>query len=374
MRLRGATRSGGKKQAIGGVGAGQTLRLNEAGARRRPENGDDVLVLATPVLRIGSEAPAEVLCFRVGRSILAGPSAASGHTVLVFDRRGALAYSSASAEETPALEPIGQRLRRAAPGSAVVDGDFLGAASVPGPAQPWQAIVLEPTEDLLREFPLISLSPRLATSLVNPDSAAAVFGMDSREFGKTHWREYGRYYDAFNRHVHGRLYGHQLLGHANAMHEDDVRPDLAELEGGEWVHLWQIAVDAPGYSLALTVPDSEGQPFLFSPRLPQIQPEAHSGGGSRAYLGLSFDIGEPTGLYGSLAVGGSVASLRAPGMEDGGPRSLYAPLLLHGGVELGYRLDQQNTFALSIDRATSPDPLDHGSAIGNFRLHYGLKF
>lgn len=135
-----------------------------------------------------------------------------------------------------------------------------------------------------------------------------------------------------------------------------------------------VAVDAPGYSMALTLPDGEGQPFLFSPRLPQISPEAHGGADSRAYLGFSFDIGEPTGLYGSLLVGGSVAARHAPSMDDGGPRTLSAPLLLHGGVELGYRLDPQNTFSLSIDRATLPDPLDRSSAIGNFRLHYGLKF
>jgi len=135
-----------------------------------------------------------------------------------------------------------------------------------------------------------------------------------------------------------------------------------------------VAVDAPGYSMALTLPDGEGQPFLFSPRLPQIMPEAHGGAGSRAYLGFSFDVGETTGLYGSFAVGGSVAARHAPGVDDWGPRSLNAPLLFHGGVELGYRIDSQNTFALSIDRASPGDPLDHSSSIGNFRLHYGLKF
>ena len=135
-----------------------------------------------------------------------------------------------------------------------------------------------------------------------------------------------------------------------------------------------VAVDTPGSSVALTLPDNQGETFLFSPRLPQVMPEAHGGAGSRPYLGFSFDIGESTGLYGSLAVGGSVAPQHVPGMDDGGPRSLSAPLMLHGGVEFGYRLDSQNTFSLSIDRATPPDPLDRSSAIGNFRLQYGLKF
>jgi hypothetical protein len=134
------------------------------------------------------------------------------------------------------------------------------------------------------------------------------------------------------------------------------------------------ALEESGYAMALTLPDSAGQQFLFSPRLPQVMPEAHGGGGQRAYLGFSFDIGEPTGIYGSVAVGGSVASPHVPGLDDGGPRTLNAPLLLHGGLELGYRLDTQNTFALSIDRAAPSDSLERGSGIGNFRLRYGLKF
>jgi len=135
-----------------------------------------------------------------------------------------------------------------------------------------------------------------------------------------------------------------------------------------------VAVSAPGYAMALTVPDSAGQTFLFSPRVPQVMPEAHDGASARPYLGFSFDIGEPTGLYGSFAVGGSIAPHHVIGMDDGGPQTLNTPLMLHGGFELGYRLDAQNTFSLSIDRATAVDPLDRSSAIGNFRLHYGLKF
>jgi len=134
------------------------------------------------------------------------------------------------------------------------------------------------------------------------------------------------------------------------------------------------ALEEAGYAMALTLPESAGQEFLFSPRVFPLMPDLHSGLGQRTYLGFSFDIGEPTGIYGSLAIGGSVASTHVPSLDDGGPRSLNAPLLLHGGLELGYRLDTQNTFALSIDRAASGDPLDHASAVGSFRLRYGLKF
>lgn len=134
------------------------------------------------------------------------------------------------------------------------------------------------------------------------------------------------------------------------------------------------ALEESSYAMALTLPDSAGQQFLFSPRVPQLIPELHGSLGQRTYLGFSFDIGQPTGIYGSVAVGGSVAASHVPSLEDGGPRSTNAPLLLHGGLELGYRLDTQNTFALSIDRAASGDPLDHASAVGNFRLRYGLRF
>lgn len=134
------------------------------------------------------------------------------------------------------------------------------------------------------------------------------------------------------------------------------------------------ALEESGYAMALTLPDSSGQQFLFSPRVLPMMPEAHSGLGQRTYLGFSYDIGGPTGIYGSVAVGGSVASAHVPSLDDGGPRSLNAPLLLHGGLELGYRLDTQNTFALSIDRAAPGDSLERGSGVGNFRLRYGLKF
>jgi len=137
-----------------------------------------------------------------------------------------------------------------------------------------------------------------------------------------------------------------------------------------------LSVDEPGGAMMLSLSDKPGQQFMFTPRTPQLSPVGVSGGGAqqRSYLGLSVDIGEPMGFYGSLGLGGSVLAQRAPAFEEGGPRAYNAPLMLHGGVELGYRLDSANTFSLSVEEAHPTDGSERGGPIGTYRLRYGLKF
>jgi hypothetical protein len=48
--------------------------------------------------------------------------------------------------------------------------------------------------------------------------------------------------------------------------------------------------------------------------------------------------------------------------------------MLHGGVELGYRLDNRNSFALSVEEARPTDGSERGGPIGSYRLRYGLRF
>lgn len=136
-----------------------------------------------------------------------------------------------------------------------------------------------------------------------------------------------------------------------------------------------LSLDEPGYAMMLSLSNEPGQQFAFTPRTPQLTPLGIAGGVSqRSYLGVSVDIGEPTGFYGSVGVGGSVLAQRTPSFEDVGPRAFNAPLMLHGGVELGYRLDSRNSFALSVEEARPTDGSERGGPIGNYRLRYGLKF
>jgi len=135
------------------------------------------------------------------------------------------------------------------------------------------------------------------------------------------------------------------------------------------------SVDEPGYAMMLSFSDSPSQRFMFSPRTPQLSPLGLTGGGmQRSYLGLSVDIGQPTGFYGSLGLGGSVLAQRTPAFEDAGPRAYNAPLMLHGGVELGYRPDSASSFSLSVQEARPTDGSERGGPIGSYRLRYGLKF
>jgi hypothetical protein len=135
------------------------------------------------------------------------------------------------------------------------------------------------------------------------------------------------------------------------------------------------SLDEPGYAMMLSLSDKPSQQFTFTPRTPQLTPLGLSGALSqRSYLGISVDIGEPTGFYGSVGLGGSVLTQRTPSFEDAGPRALNAPLMLHGGVELGYRLDSHNSFALSVEEARPTDGSERGGPIGSYRLRYGLRF
>jgi hypothetical protein len=136
-----------------------------------------------------------------------------------------------------------------------------------------------------------------------------------------------------------------------------------------------LSLDEPGYAMMLSLSDKPGQQFMFTPRTPQLTPLGLTGGGTqRSYLGLSVDIGEPTGFYGSVGLGGSVLAQRTPAFQDGGPRAYNAPLMLHGGVELGYRLNSASSFSLSLEEAHPTDGSERGGAIGTYRLRYGLKF
>jgi hypothetical protein len=136
-----------------------------------------------------------------------------------------------------------------------------------------------------------------------------------------------------------------------------------------------LSLAEPGYAMMLSFSDKPGQQFTFTPGTPQLTPLGLGGGLSqRSYLGVSVDLGEPTGFYGSVGLGGSVLPQRPTSFEDTGPRAFNAPLMLHGGVELGYRFDNRNSFALSLEEAHPTDGSDRGGPIGSYRLRYGLRF
>lgn len=136
-----------------------------------------------------------------------------------------------------------------------------------------------------------------------------------------------------------------------------------------------LSLNEPGYAMMLSFSDKPGQQFTFTPRTPQLTPLGLAGGlTQRSYLGISVDMGEPTGFYGSVGLGGSVLAQRPPSFEDAGPRAFNAPLMLHGGVELGYRFDSRNSFALSLEEAHPTDGSERGGPVGSYRLRYGLRF
>ncbi|MGH6991043.1 MAG: hypothetical protein ACREE3_14180, partial [Stellaceae bacterium] len=132
------------------------------------------------------------------------------------------------------------------------------------------------------------------------------------------------------------------------------------------VPIWEMRVE-----ISLTSPNTPVFNFLFSPR-PQFgigyDPVA---GASRAYIGLTWSLFADNSIYGRFGLAGSYNS---PVRAGSGEQQL-APLMFHGAVEFGYRLDRVNSLSLAIDQGVAPD--NHGSGpqpIDNFLLRFGGKF
>ena len=127
--------------------------------------------------------------------------------------------------------------------------------------------------------------------------------------------------------------------------------------------------------ITLTSPNSSAFHFLFSPR-PQFGFTGDSTAGiNRSYAGLSWNLFNTSGLYGNLGLGGTYdTSTGTP--NDPLRRPLTAPLMLHGGLELGYQFSDQHSLSLRLDEGVSPILRLNGenSSSDYFRLRYGLKF
>jgi hypothetical protein len=124
--------------------------------------------------------------------------------------------------------------------------------------------------------------------------------------------------------------------------------------------------------ISLTAPNNSVFRFMFSPR-PQFgigyDPVS---GTNRAYAGLTWNLFSANSLYGHFGVAGSFD----PGI--GGidlRRGDEAPLMFHGALEFGYRLDQQNNLLFAVDQSVAPGAHGPGSEpADNFMFRFGRKF
>jgi len=123
--------------------------------------------------------------------------------------------------------------------------------------------------------------------------------------------------------------------------------------------------------ISLTSPDQSVLQFLFSPR-PQFAIATDRGTGtSRSSIGLSWNLFDNDGFFGSFGLAGSFTRT---GVDDIYRRYFGPPLALHGRVEFGYQLGNQHSLTLSLDHATAPDLFGERNDLNNFQLRYGLKF
>jgi hypothetical protein len=125
------------------------------------------------------------------------------------------------------------------------------------------------------------------------------------------------------------------------------------------------------FSISMTSPGTGVFQFLFSPR-PQLGIGVDkSTGTSRSYAGLSWNLFNSNSVFGNLGLAGTYDSTNP---NDPLHRAVGQPLMVHGALEFGYHLDQQNSLSLSLDHGNAPDMRLGGENSDNLRLHYGLKF
>jgi hypothetical protein len=123
--------------------------------------------------------------------------------------------------------------------------------------------------------------------------------------------------------------------------------------------------------IALATPDANGFSFLFSPR-PQFGfGFDRATGANRAYAGLTWNLFDSSTVFSNIGVAGSYDVGTAPNEPQ--RRFFGPPLMLHGALQFGYHLGEQQSLSLSLSQEHAPE-LRGGEANDNLRLRYGLKF
>jgi hypothetical protein len=152
-----------------------------------------------------------------------------------------------------------------------------------------------------------------------------------------------------------------------AFHMDFLLDDAGRLDGVPLGTTHDLEI-------SLTSPNSPVFHFLFSPRAQFGIGYDPIEGASRAYIGLTWNLLSDNSIYGNLGLAGSFDPGGAGAASVAG-RVPDAPLMFHGAVEFGYRVDQNSSLSLAIDQGVVPNA--HGSGpepIDNFLLRFGGKF
>jgi hypothetical protein len=123
--------------------------------------------------------------------------------------------------------------------------------------------------------------------------------------------------------------------------------------------------------IALATPDTNGFSFLFSPRPQFGLGFDRATAANRAYAGLTWNLFDSSTVFSNIGLAGSYDVGSAPNEP---PRRFFGPpLMLHGALQFGYHLGEQQSLSLSLSQEHAPE-LRGGEASDNLRLRYGLKF
>lgn len=131
-------------------------------------------------------------------------------------------------------------------------------------------------------------------------------------------------------------------------------------------------VAGDGLEISLTSADNSVLQILFSPR-PQFGMSLDkSTGASRSFAALTWNMFDTSKVFGNIGVASSYTSAS---VEDPDRRLIGPPVAMHGTLEFGYHLGEQNSLSLSLDHGSTFDlGTDHGMLGDNLRLRYGYRF
>jgi len=122
--------------------------------------------------------------------------------------------------------------------------------------------------------------------------------------------------------------------------------------------------------ISLTAPNNSVFRFMFSPRAQFGFGYDPVSGTNRAYAGLTWPLFDLKSWYANFGI----ASSFDPGMGGVESRGNQAPLMFHGALEFGYKLDQHNSVQFAIDQSVAPSRGPGSEPADNFLIRFGTKF
>lgn len=171
---------------------------------------------------------------------------------------------------------------------------------------------------------------------------------------------------------------------AAAVFVSTAAPSLAsgfirEIKAGALAHdvdgLWSgFSREDEAVDLNAEVIFSPSLPFLWGAIRPALGGTLNfQGDTSHAYLDARWEIETPSGIFFAAGIGAAVhdgdLALQSPDRKALGSR-----VLIHVPIEIGFRLDQQNSLSIYFEHLSNANLADENEGIDYLGVRYGYRF